>query len=84
MIGCRRQSKYRVVNVVKQQNLKVERSRKSPSGDPLFCKSCNPAPPRPQLVPISVQVKLFQDSKVKALSDHNGVAAELEWQCIDE
>jgi len=40
----------------------------------------NPVPPHSQLVPISVAVKLFQDMKVTALSDHNAVAAELEWR----
>ena len=40
----------------------------------------NPKQHIPQLVPISVDVKLFQDKKVTALSDHNAVAAELEWQ----
>lgn len=40
----------------------------------------NPEPPHSQLVPISVAVELFQDDRVTALSDHNAVTAELEWQ----
>lgn len=40
----------------------------------------NPDPPHPQLAPISVDVHLFQDDKVTALSDHNAVSAVLEWQ----
>ncbi len=39
----------------------------------------NPPRPNAQLKPISVEVRLFQDFKVTALSDHNAVAAELEW-----
>lgn len=39
----------------------------------------NPPRPNAQLKPISVEVRLFQDPKVTALSDHNAVAAELEW-----
>ena len=40
----------------------------------------NPPQPNPQLVPISVDVLLFQDPRVVALSDHNAVAAELRWE----
>ncbi len=40
----------------------------------------NPVPPHSQLVPISAAVRLFQDEKVTALSDHNAVTAELEWR----
>lgn len=40
----------------------------------------NPAETYRQLIPVSVKVMLFQDKKVTALSDHNGVAAELEWR----
>lgn len=40
----------------------------------------NPMQSHTQLVPISVAVKLFQDAKVTALSDHNAVAAVLEWR----
>ncbi len=39
----------------------------------------NPKSPKLQLKPISIEVQLFQDPKVIALSDHNAVAAELEW-----
>ncbi|NOY40221.1 MAG: hypothetical protein GXP26_00085 [Planctomycetes bacterium] len=39
----------------------------------------NPPRPNAQLKPISVEVRLFQDPKVTALSDHNAVVAELEW-----
>jgi endonuclease/exonuclease/phosphatase family metal-dependent hydrolase len=40
---------------------------------------CNPPSPAIQLRPVSVDVELFQDSRVVALSDHNAVVAELEW-----
>ena len=40
----------------------------------------NPEPPHTQLVPNAVEVKLFQDEEVTALSDHNAVAAELDWR----
>ena len=40
----------------------------------------NPQPPHSQLVPVTVEVLLFQDQKVKALSDHNAVVATLEWR----
>ncbi len=40
----------------------------------------NPEQPHTQLVPISVAVKLFQDATVTALSDHNAIAAVLEWR----
>jgi len=39
----------------------------------------NPPQPHAQLKPISVAVRLFQDPKVVALSDHNAVEVELEW-----
>ena len=39
----------------------------------------NPSAPHVQLTPLAIDVQLFQDSKVIALSDHNAVAAELEW-----
>ncbi len=42
----------------------------------------NPKQPHAQLVPISVAVKLFQDATVTALSDHNAVAAVLEWPAV--
>jgi len=40
----------------------------------------NPPAPNAQLRPVSVEVRLFQDPKVTALSDHNAVIAELVWQ----
>ncbi|MGI9429599.1 MAG: endonuclease/exonuclease/phosphatase family protein [Bythopirellula sp.] len=40
----------------------------------------NPNLPHPQLIPRSAAVRLFQDPKVTALSDHNAVIAELEWR----
>jgi endonuclease/exonuclease/phosphatase family metal-dependent hydrolase len=39
----------------------------------------NPKPPGVQLKPISIDVNLFQDQEVVALSDHNAVVAELQW-----
>lgn len=40
----------------------------------------NPPLPKLQLKPVATAVKLFQDDRVTALSDHNAVTAELEWQ----
>jgi endonuclease/exonuclease/phosphatase family metal-dependent hydrolase len=40
----------------------------------------NPSRPHPQLIPRTVEVRLCQDPKVTALSDHNAVVAELEWR----
>jgi len=39
----------------------------------------NPQPPHPQLTPVAIEVKTFQDSQVVALSDHNAVIATFEW-----
>lgn len=39
----------------------------------------NPAPPASQLRPLSIAVNPFQDLRVVALSDHNAVTAEFEW-----
>ncbi len=39
----------------------------------------NPAEGQPSLKPVSVQVNLYQDEKVVALSDHNAVEASFEW-----
>ncbi len=39
----------------------------------------NPASPGHQLRPKSIEVRLYQDAKVTALSDHNAVAAEFHW-----
>jgi endonuclease/exonuclease/phosphatase family metal-dependent hydrolase len=40
----------------------------------------NPSPPSPQLIPKSITVNTYQDEKVTALSDHNAVIAEFQWQ----
>ena len=40
----------------------------------------NPTRNHAQLVPVGVEVKLFQDPQVVALSCHNAVTTELEWQ----
>lgn len=39
----------------------------------------NPRPPHPQLTPVAIEVKTFQDPRVVALSDHNAVAATFRW-----
>ncbi|MCA9437066.1 MAG: endonuclease/exonuclease/phosphatase family protein [Candidatus Omnitrophica bacterium] len=39
----------------------------------------NPIPPAIGLKPISIEVNLYQDPKVVALSDHNAVIAEFDW-----
>ena len=39
----------------------------------------NPSPAAIQLKPLKIEVKLYQDDKVGALSDHNAVMAEFEW-----
>lgn len=36
----------------------------------------------PQITPHSIEVQLYQDAKVGALSDHNAVAAELRWPAM--
>jgi len=40
----------------------------------------NPQQPAHRLVPKSIEIKTYQDHKVTALSDHNAVVAEFEWQ----
>ncbi len=39
----------------------------------------NPQPPHPQLTPVAIEVKTFQDPRVVALSDHNAVTATFKW-----
>ena len=39
----------------------------------------NPQPPYPQLTPVAIEVKTFQDPRVVALSDHNAVVATFQW-----
>ena len=39
----------------------------------------NPALPAVQLKPLSIEVKLYQDKRVAALSDHNAVVGEFIW-----
>jgi endonuclease/exonuclease/phosphatase family metal-dependent hydrolase len=40
----------------------------------------NPQPPHPQITPVAIEVNTFQDTRVGALSDHNGVVATFQWQ----
>jgi endonuclease/exonuclease/phosphatase family metal-dependent hydrolase len=42
----------------------------------------NPRRSKVQLKPLRIDVELFQDERVGALSDHNAVIAELEWPAL--